>query len=89
MHLEVLCQVVGAGEPLLAHLAPVRLDPVVRPLVPGQLVRAGEAPVALWPPALEGLLPGVAAGMRLQVAGLGVQFGAVGERAGEDLVGIQ
>ena len=60
----------------------------MRPLVPGELVRPGEPPVALRPRALEGLLSGVAARVRLQVARLGVQFAAVGERAREDLVRI-
>ena len=42
------------------------------PLVPGELVTAGEPPAAVLPLADVGLLPRVGAEVRLQVRGLGV-----------------
>ena len=47
------------------------------PLVPGELVTAGEPPAAVLPLADVGLLPRVGAEVRLQVRGLGVGLAAV------------
>lgn len=47
---------VGAGEAAAAGQALEGLGTCVLPIVPGQLVRAGEAPVAAFPGAFIGLL---------------------------------
>ena len=52
-----------------------RDDSEVPCLVPGQLVRPGEPPAAVWPAADVGFLPGVSPDVGLQVAGLDVVLG--------------
>lgn len=87
MHLEVLGEVIGAGEAFVASGATVRLDAGVGATVARQLVRAGEAPTTAQPRARERFLPRVAPHVRLEVRGLGVRLVAAGERAREELVG--
>ena len=54
--LHVQRQVVGAGEAAVAHAALEGLGPRVLAVVAGQLVRAGEPPVAAFPGAFVRLL---------------------------------
>ncbi len=65
---------------------PVGLNAAVRPLVPGELVGAGELPAAVLVAADEGLLACVPALVRLQVRRLGVHLAARREQAREHLV---
>lgn len=54
--LHVQSQMVGAGEAAATGEALEGLGTRVLPIVPGQLVRAGKAPVAAFPSAFIGLL---------------------------------
>lgn len=74
MDLAVLGQVVAPGEALAAEFAGVGLDPGVRAPVPGELVRAAEAPATPGPRARERLLPSVPAQVGLQVRCLRVNL---------------
>ena len=67
-------------------LVPVRLDSAVRPFVPGQLVRTGEPPAAVFPVADERFLASVTPHVGLQVTRLCVHLAAAGERARENFV---
>ena len=66
-HLQMLGQMVGAREALIAHPALVRLDAGVAAPVPRQLVRPAEPPGAATPGAGEGLLPCVPPQVRLAI----------------------
>lgn len=63
--LHVEGEVVWPGESSVAQLAVEGPVPGVLPLVPGQLVAAGEPPAAARPAAHVGLLPGVGADVGL------------------------
>lgn len=82
----MLGEVVRPPEPLTANSTLVGLDATVRPLVPGQLVRPGEPPLAPRPLANERFLARVPSQVRPQVRVLGVDAGASGVRAREDLL---
>ena len=76
MCLEVLGEVVGAREALVADAARVRPDAGVRAPVPRQLVGPRERPRAARPRAGERLLAGVPANVRLEVRTLAVRLAA-------------
>ena len=81
MGLDVLVQVVRAGEPLAALRAHEPLLPGVGAQVALQLVRAREGLVAEDPAAGERALARVPAEVRLEVAGLAVHLAAAGHVA--------
>lgn len=72
--LHVESQMVRAGEAPAAGYALEGLGARVLPIVPGQLVGAGKAPVAAFPRAFIGLLTCVSPLMCLQVGALGINF---------------
>jgi len=72
MRLEMLGEVIGPGEALIAHSAHVRPDAAVRPPVARQLVGPRERPRTARPRARERFLSGVAAHVRLEVRALAV-----------------
>ena len=72
---------VRSGERPCAEVALEGLEAGVLPVVPGQLVRPGELPLAAFPGALVGLLARVRALVGLQVRALGVDLVAIGEVA--------
>lgn len=74
--LHVQSQVVGAREAAAAGHALEGFGPGVFAVVPGQLVRPGEAPVAVLPRATVRLLTCVRPLVRLQMRALCVNFGA-------------
>ena len=67
MYLEVLGEVIGAGEPLVTEFTLVGLHPGVRPLVSRQFIRPGEPPATTRPGTGEGLLSSVSPEVRLKV----------------------
>lgn len=79
MPLHVQRKMVGASEGPLANLALEGLGAGVLPVVAGELVGAGEAPLALRPVALVRLLTGVDALVGLQVGALRVDLRAGGK----------
>jgi len=79
--LEVGGEMVAAGKGAAADFADIRPRASVLANVAGQLVGAGEAPVAAGPRAMEGALAGVGAGVGLEVRGLGVALAAPAVRA--------
>jgi len=72
MRLEMLGEVIGPREALIAHSARVRPDAAVRPPVARQLVGPRERPRTARPRARERFLSGVAAHVRLEVRALAV-----------------
>ena len=81
MRLDVLAQVVGSHEGLVADLAGELLLARVDPHVPVELVGSGELFAAKGELANEGLLAGVPAQMGLEVRGLAVLLAAAGMMA--------
>lgn len=87
MCFEMLGEVIGAREALIADTAAVRPDPGVRSPVARQLVGTRERPRAAWPRARERLLSGMSAHVRLEVRTLAVRLAAAGEPAHVDAIG--
>lgn len=67
MSLDVLGEMVGAHETAVTHATAEFLLAGVRPLMSGQFVGAGEASLAAGPPAAEGALARVRAGVSFQM----------------------
>ena len=74
MPFQVECQVVRSGEGPLTHSTLERFVAGVLSHVPGQLIRAGKLPAAVFPVADVRLLPRVSSQVGFQVTGLSIAF---------------